>query len=150
MINYKKISSVLIFNDKGELLLQQRAREDNSYPMHWDFSAGGGIDEGEEPQFSAEREVKEELGIEGQAEFIVQEKCVFPTWNAPSNTELDLSIYKMNHNGPFDPDPKEIEKVEFFSLDKITEMIGAGEKFHSKFLYCWNKGIIESARKSNE
>ena len=47
MIEKKKSSAVLVFNDKGELALQLRSSNDDSFPSHWDFSAGGGIDSGE-------------------------------------------------------------------------------------------------------
>lgn len=58
-MQYKKSSGVLLFNDNGELLLQLRAAQDSSYPSHWDFSAGGGIDPEEDNTLSAERELRE-------------------------------------------------------------------------------------------
>lgn len=63
MIEYKKSSAVSIFNDEGELLLQLRAANDDSFPSHWDFAAGGGVDEGEDEKRSAERETMEEVGV---------------------------------------------------------------------------------------
>jgi len=66
MTEYKKSSGVLVFNNKGELALQLRAAKDDSFPSHWDFSAGGGINAGEDNKLSAQREVKEELGIDAK------------------------------------------------------------------------------------
>jgi len=39
-----------------------------------------------------------------------------------------------------------VDKVEFFSLDKIKEMMESGEKFHPEFVLSWKKGIIEQAK----
>ncbi len=145
MVEYKKSSAVLVFNDKGELALQLRAANDSSFPSHWDFSAGGGIDEGEDNKYSAERELKEELGIDAEVEFIIEEHYTYPAWNPSVKREVDLFIYKTFHNGPFNPDLKEIEKVEFFALDTIKKMIKSSQKFHPEFVLSWNKGIISQA-----
>ncbi len=142
MIEYKKSTGVLVFNGTGELALQLRAANDDSFPGHWDFSAGGGIDPGEDPKLAAERELKEELGVEVEVNFLTVEHFIYPAWQAGVTREVDLLIYKAPHDGPFQPDPKEVAKVEFFTLAKIQDMIKAGEKFHPEFLLSWNQGIM--------
>ncbi len=141
MTEYKKSSEVLVFNDKGELLLQMRAANDDSFPSHWSFSAGGGVESGEDAKLSAEREVKEELGVDAKAEFVREEHLTYPSWTPNVMREEDLSLYKTHHNGPFNLDTKEIEKVEFFALDTIKKMIASGEKFHPSFVLLYNKGV---------
>jgi len=136
----------MVFNDAGELALQLRSANDFSFPSHWDFSAGGGIDEGEDPKFSAERETREELGVEVKVEFVAEEHFKYPAWNPANTREVELHIFKTHHNGPFTIDTVELEKVEFFTFEKIKEMIDSGLKFHPEFLLLWNKGIIHSAR----
>lgn len=144
MTEYKKSSGILVFNDKGELALQLRAAGDNSFPFHWDFSAGGGIEPREDDELSAERELKEELGIDAKVQFIAQEHFTYPAWTPSVTREADLFIYKTYHNGPFNPDPREVDKVEFFKLETIKEMIESGQKFHPEFILSWNKGIIKN------
>lgn len=134
----KKSSVILVFNDKKELALQLRAAHDKSYPLHWDFSAAGGIEENEDHKNAAIRELKEELGIEGEIEFIGE--VLYQSGGETDN----LYIYKTTYNGQFSPNPNEVERIQFFSMDKIKEMIESGEKFHPEFLYVWNKGIIEA------
>lgn len=58
--NAKPTASVLIENDKGEILLTKRAIE----PLkgYWD-TAGGFCEEDEHPEDAAKREIKEELGV---------------------------------------------------------------------------------------
>lgn len=145
MTIHKKSAVILIWNDKRELLLQLRASGDNSFPLHWDFSVGGGIDEGETSAQAAERELKEELGVEAVPEFVVEDVSIYQKWNSSDMLEDSVSIYKARHNGPFVPDLKEVEKVEFFNLDKIKQMMEAGEKFHPEFISCWNKGTVSQA-----
>jgi isopentenyl-diphosphate Delta-isomerase len=143
MIEYKKSSAVMVFNGKSELALQLRAADDNSFPAHWDFSAGGGIDEDEDEKLSAERELQEELGISAPVEFVDTQHFTYPAWQPDTTREVDLWIYKTKHDGPLSPDPSEVERAEFFSLERIREMIDAGEKFHPEFLLSWKAEIIK-------
>jgi len=134
----------MVWNDRGELALQLRAANDDSFPSHWDFSAGGGIDAGEDEKLSAERELQEELGINAKLEFIIEEHYTYPAWNPSITREVDLFIFKTFHNGPFSPDPKEVQRIEFFKLEKIREMIESSEKFHPELILSLEKEIIKS------
>ena len=145
MVEHKKSSGVLIFNDEGKLALQLRAKHDDSFPSHWDFAAGGGIDDGEDEKQAAEREVNEELGITSEVEFMVQKHYTYPAWKPDTNREADLWLYKTKHNGPFVPDLNEVEKVEFFSFEEIEKILQSGQKFHPEFTLVWNDGIISEA-----
>lgn len=138
MIDNKESAIVLVFNSNNELLLQLRAADDDSFPSHWDFSAGGGIDDGGDPKISAERELTEELGITAPVEPIGREECTYPAWNPANTRAAVLYLFKTSHEGPFKPDPKEVQKVEFFSFDQIDQMLASGEKFHPEFMYVWN------------
>ena len=142
MIEYIKCSCVLIFNDKEELALQLRAAHDDSFPSHWDFGAGGGIDEGEEEKHAAEREIREELGVDASVEFVIRETVPYPLWNSVVMGEADAWIYKSHHNGPFNPDPNEVERVGYFSLKTTQQMIDAEKKIHPVFVEVWKRGII--------
>ena len=148
MIEFKKSSTVLIFNNKGELALQFRAHNDNSFPSHWDFSASGGINPEEDYNSAAKRELKEELGIDTDVRFICEEHYIYPAWN-PSNTrDVKVFFFEAFHNGPFYPDPEEVEKVQSFKLETIKQMMESGQKFHPEFILAWNKGIISEAREA--
>lgn len=142
MIEYHNCVDILIFNDMCELALQMRAANDKSFSGHWDFSAGGHVDLNEESQKAAEREIFEELGVSGQVTFLSQEHFQYPAWDPSILREVDASIYKMIHNGPFKINPKEVEKVVFLGLPVIQKMIDEGGKFHPEFLLAWKKGII--------
>ena len=57
------IIHILIFNDKGELLIQQRADHKKMGGL-WDISCGGACQAGEDSFEGARRELNEELGID--------------------------------------------------------------------------------------
>lgn len=60
---YHKHVGVLIMNEKGELLFQRRSPDKKINPNKW-TRTGGHVDSGEEPIIAAQREVKEEIGVE--------------------------------------------------------------------------------------
>lgn len=142
MIQHKTVSVIFIVNDQNKLALQLRAAHDDSFPSHWDFSVGGSIDKGEEPLTAAKREAKEELGIDINPEFITEDNLNYKAWDPSITREEHVFIFKTTYNGEFYPNSEEVEKVEFFSFEKIKEMINDGEKFHPGFLLVWNKGLL--------
>lgn len=54
--------AIAVFNDKGEVLLQQRSMNKTS-PGSWKITAAGHVKSGEDPRKAIIREVYEELGI---------------------------------------------------------------------------------------
>src|SRR5262249_4130993 len=54
---------ILIFNQAGEVYLQQRSRWKDRHPLKWDSSAAGHVADGERYNDTAQRELKEELGV---------------------------------------------------------------------------------------
>ena len=145
MTEFKKAADVLIFNGKDKMALQLRAAHDDSYPSHWDFSAGGGVDEGEEPPATAEREIKEELGVEAKVMLAAVMHYTYASWKPGLEREIDAWVYVAKHDGPFRPDPNEIQEVRFFSTEEIQKRINEGWKFHPEFLCAWNDGTVERA-----
>jgi len=60
---YFLVVMVLIFNSKGEMLIQKRQSHLGWHPDKWTMTAGGGVLAGETPAQAAARELCEELGI---------------------------------------------------------------------------------------
>ncbi len=126
----------LIYNEHGDLALQLRAAHDDSYPSHWDFSAGGGIDEGEDPHTAAVRELQEELGIACELEYVGKEVCTDDEYAD------HLYMYKATYSGLFKLNSNEVADLVFFPPQKIQEMIDANEKFHPELRTLWKQGLI--------
>src|SRR5881227_1939378 len=54
---------ILIFDQAGQVYLQQRSRWKDRHPLKWDSSAAGHVAAGESYDDTARRELKEELGV---------------------------------------------------------------------------------------
>ena len=59
---------IWMYNSKGEILIQLRARKKELHPNLWDISAAGHVSAYEEPIISAVREIGEELGLQVKKE----------------------------------------------------------------------------------
>lgn len=110
-------AGVLVFNSKGELLLQKRSMTKDTNPGKWDISSWGHNDVGESYDHAAARELKEELGIDKAIKFALKS-----FYSVDYESEI-YQVYIAESDGPFKPDPEEIIKLEFFSLDKIKKWI---------------------------
>lgn len=60
---YRLVVHICIFNDKGQLLIQQRQPFKEGWPGKWDISVGGSAIAGDTSRMAAERETREELGL---------------------------------------------------------------------------------------
>ncbi len=60
---YRIVVHACIFNTKGEMLIQQRQSDKESFPNMWDLTVGGSVLSGETSQEGIEREILEEIGV---------------------------------------------------------------------------------------
>lgn len=115
---------VLVWNHSGKILLQKRSSIKTTCPGMWDTSVGGHVGAGEPLLTSAIREAGEELGIH------LVESDLTPIgshWvNLPGDHELVVS-WDVTHEGPFTPDPVEVERVAWFNPPEVETLIANGE-----------------------
>ncbi len=130
----RRIVHVLIFNSEGKMALQMRSKHKSFCPEHWCTSVGGHVRFGESYKESAIREMQEEIGIKKEPEFFAKYHYL-----DGRGQEMFLSVYKLIFDGPFQINPEEVERIEFFSTDVINEMIRKGEKFHPELLFLLEK-----------
>lgn len=60
---YHMVVHVVIFNTRGEMLIQQRQPFKEGWPNLWDVTVGGSAVAGDSSRTAAEREVMEEIGL---------------------------------------------------------------------------------------
>ncbi|MFZ5998161.1 MAG: NUDIX hydrolase [Nitrospirota bacterium] len=127
-----KVVHVLVFNDRGELLLQKRSMSKDVAPGKWDTSVGGHVAPAEELTVSAQREMEEELGI------AVGELAFLYSYIHSNAYESELVFtHSCIHNGPFSFNAEEIDEVRFWSIDEIKNAIGSGtlsDNFESEIM----------------
>lgn len=129
-----RIVHILIFNNKGEMALQLQGRNKKFCPLHWSTAVGGHVQAGESYEQAAIRECEEELGKRVKPIFAFKD-----VFRAGQGIKKFLVTFTSDYNGPFNPNEKEVENVEFFTMQKIREMINAGEKFHPELLFLLKK-----------
>ena len=114
---------VLVYDDRGRLLLQKRSSAKQIQPGKWDTSVGGHLAAGESYLAGAAREADEELGlaIDAAALAPVHEYV----WRSAVETE-HVASYRIQCGGPFRPHPEEIDEVRFWSPEELRDAAGAG------------------------
>ena len=119
-------SVVLLFNDKNEILLEERS--DDGY---FDFP-GGGIDLKESGEDAARRELLEETGlIADELELFkvyTGEITHYVYFNGDEIYGVDLVYICKKYHGKLAPQQEEVYKLEFYSLDKMPEKMSPRNK----------------------
>jgi isopentenyldiphosphate isomerase len=131
-----RIVHILMFNKKGEMLLQLRSKNVGFHPNSWSTSVGGHVGSGETYEEAAIRECKEELGVKCGIELF--SKDIYES-NDHYNVNKFLVTFKTVFDGPFDFDKEDVEKIGFFTIDEIREMVESGESFHPELLFLLKK-----------
>jgi len=110
---------VLVFNPRGELLLQQRSILKDIQPGKWDTSVGGHLEVGESYIAAAHREMAEELGLSGlPLTFLYHSKIRNLVESENIATYLTVNARDIIH------DTKEISAVRFWSHAEIDAALG--------------------------
>ncbi|GAB6182410.1 NUDIX hydrolase [Thermodesulfovibrio hydrogeniphilus] len=116
-----KVVHVLVFNKKGEILLQKRALHKDVAPGKWDTSVGGHVMPGEDILSAAKREMFEELGV------VAHELNFLYTYIHSNEYESELVYtYWTIHEGPFEFNTSEIEELLFWDINEIQKNLKLG------------------------
>ncbi|MFZ4774959.1 MAG: 16S rRNA (adenine(1518)-N(6)/adenine(1519)-N(6))-dimethyltransferase RsmA [Terrimicrobiaceae bacterium] len=127
-----RAAHMLIFNAAGDLLLQKRSIWKDRNPGRWDSSAAGHVDSGESYLEAAQRELREELGIEAPPLKSIGRltPCEQTGWEF-------IEVYRGVHEGPFRPAPMEVETTAFFGQEEVVRWAAESPgDFSPVFLLC--------------
>ena len=127
-----RIVHIFVFNGE-RMLLQLRSNEARFCPLHWCTAAAGHVKSGESYEEAAARELQEETFIQAKPVFLFKDVYEYD----PAARKM-LASFRAEYDGQLTPGDK-VEKLEFFSLEKIGEMIKGGEKFHPELLFLLRK-----------
>lgn len=128
------VVNVCIFNDRDEMLIQKRQPWKKGWPGFWDLSAGGSAETGDTSKMAAEREVKEELGLDidlsdNQAVFTVNGKNAYNDYYLVEMPKLKLEECDLQE--------EEVADVMWADKDTIIRMIE-----ENKFV-SYHKGVVD-------
>jgi 16S rRNA (adenine1518-N6/adenine1519-N6)-dimethyltransferase len=125
---------VLVFNKRGDVLLQQRSMLKDAHPGVWDSSVSGHLDAGESYETAAVRELAEEMGIDAKyapTEIARLKPSAATGWE-------HIRLYRYEHQGSIRFPAAEIESAMWLPIAVLEAWIAARpEDFASGFLECW-------------
>lgn len=130
---------ILVWNSQGQIFLQKRSMNKDQLPGVWTTSASGHVDSGEEYDFSAVREIGEELGIylDGPSEL----DLLFKHPACRHTGEEFIQVYQITWDGDMTLDPDEIDSGAWHSPDALDALIRAERRNYApSFRLIW--GIV--------
>ncbi|OGD08383.1 hypothetical protein A2899_01460 [Candidatus Amesbacteria bacterium RIFCSPLOWO2_01_FULL_49_25] len=110
--------AIAVFNNKGEVLLQQRSMNKANDPGKWTITAAGHVGAGENPKGSAKREVKEELGIGVEPIYVEKE---FSTHKDKDARFFWIYYATMEGDPRLVLDKEEVMDAKWVSVKKLAE-----------------------------
>ena len=125
---------IFIFNKQKQLFLQLRSMSKDTHPGLWDSSAAGHVDDGEDYDDCAVREIAEELGIrllETPEELVKIQPC--------EKTGMEfIRVYRVFHNGPFQLNPEEIDEGRWIGIGQMDTWVDSDAKHLTETIkYIW-------------
>lgn len=132
--------SVFVFNDKGELMLQQRAEEKYHSPLLWTNTCCSHQRDGETSLEAGKRRLQEEMG------FVCDLKEIFwfiykaPFDNGLTEHELD-HVMVGRYNGEPNVNKDEVESFKWMNLKAVKEDIAESPELYT----AWFKIIFKES-----
>jgi isopentenyl-diphosphate delta-isomerase type 1 len=127
---------VLVFNQRGELFLQKRSLKKDTFPGAWDSSTSGHLDQGEDYDTGAVRELREEIGLTATR----APERLFQIEACEDTGQEFVWVYRLQSEGPFTLHPEEIETGGWFTPNAITLWMKERPKdFARAFIFIWNR-----------
>ena len=131
--------SVFVFNDAGELLLQQRARGKRLWPGFWSNSCCSHPRRGETMSIATERRLEQELGIRADLRFLFKFQYAASFGEAGSEREL-CWVYAGRSSQTPRVNPTEIEACRYVApADLDAEVATQPERFTPWFRLEWQR-----------
>jgi len=129
--------SLLIFNEAGELLIQQRSPRKRLWPLHWSNSCCSHPRRGEPIEAATQRRLHEELGIRCPLKFLFKFEYQAQYDRAGAEHEL-CSVYIGRYSGPLRVDRNEVEGWRWIAAPALeTELAERTADFTPWFRLEW-------------
>ncbi len=134
--------SILLYNSKGEMLIQQRAKTKYHWPLIWSNAVCSHPRENEDFQDAAQRRLKEELNITCSLKEVY--RFIYKAKDEQTGLiehEYDV-VYKGQFDGEIPFNPNEIESIRWIALDSLSQDIEDQPEVYS----FWFKEILKNVR----
>ena len=131
---------MFLLNPDGRIWLEKRALTTDTFPGYYNSSAAGHISQGESYLEGAQREVVEELGIEG-----LNLKQVHMLKASEETSNEFVAFFVAESDAKPRVNEEATTSLHLYSVEQIDEMIASGGKFVPIFLrlYAWYKANMK-------
>jgi isopentenyl-diphosphate delta-isomerase len=131
--------SLFIFNEEGELLLQQRSINKLLWPLYWSNSCCSHPRRGESMEVAINRRSQQELGIKTQFQFLYKFKYQAPYQNIGAEHEL-CWVFAGRSSEPVRVNENEVAGWRFISASALEkEMQSSPQHFTPWFKLEWQR-----------
>jgi len=112
--------SLFVFNDDGELLLQQRSASKPLWPLYWSNTCCSHPRRGETVDYAVKRRLQQELGLTTEAEFLYKFKYQAQYDESGAEHELCWVFLGRCQADPV-PNATEVQAWRFVTLEQLNE-----------------------------
>lgn len=131
--------SLFIFNEKGELLLQQRSAAKQLWPLYWSNSCCSHPRRGETMEEAINRRSQQELGIKTDFKYLYKFKYQVPFHDIGAEHEL-CWVFVGSSSGPVHVNENEVAGWRFISANELDEeMHTSPQNFTPWFKMEWQR-----------
>jgi isopentenyl-diphosphate delta-isomerase len=138
--------SVFIFNDLGELLLQQRAIEKYHSGGKWTNTCCSHPRLGEETLSAAHRRLREEMGMECDLQYAFNFTYKAELLQGIEEHEYDHVYFGLSNTLPV-PDPAEVSAYKYLSMEALVKDIQLNPDDYSEWLKICFKEVENSIKR---
>ena len=129
---YHMVVHVVIFNTRGEMLIQQRQPFKEGWPNLWDVTVGGSAVAGDNSRTAAERETLEEIGLD------IDLSREQPKLTIPFDVGFD-DVYTLTMDVDLSTltlQESEVQAVKWASEEEVLAMLADGRfiPYHRAFI----------------
>lgn len=118
-----RVVRVMIEDGHGNLLLQHRHPNKDTYPDCWDNSVAGHVDAGESYSEAAKREMQEELGLEDLPLQEIGYYYVDSEWHGLKKQQFCRTYKAITTETPAKLEPGKIDAVRWFSIEEAKQLV---------------------------
>ncbi len=131
--------SLFLFNDSGQLLLQQRSEHKRLWPLFWSNSCCSHPRRGESIEIATERRLQQELGMGGQFQFLYKFEYQARYGELGSEHEL-CSVFVGRSTDPVQANATEIAAWRYVGASELdAEMAERPDRFTPWFKMEWQR-----------
>jgi isopentenyldiphosphate isomerase len=106
---------ILCWNSQGQLYVHQRTSTKDLFPSMFDMMVGGAVEAGEAYLPAAQREIREELGVQSSdLRFLLEH-----LYEGPKNRSF-IQLFEVTWDGPIRWQPEEIVWGDWMDFDQVV------------------------------